>query len=247
MPLDTRRSQKIKHYNHQLLMRDQLPRTNGTRSDPARGERSWGIELFAAALLVGAVWIVYGPSLDAPFVNDDEISIVENESIRQLVPLWGDAEHAGSLTPPKELPTSGRPLVNLSFALNYRFGGLEPRGYRAVNILFHALNVLLLAVLVRRTLRLPYFGGRFGDSAGLIALAVALVWALHPLVTETVVYVTQRTELMVAFCYLATLYASLRFWESRAFRWLFLAVLACWAGMASKEVMVSAPLMVLLV
>ena len=102
---------------------------------------------------------------------------------------------------------------------------------------------------------------------------------MHPLVTETVVYVTQRTELMVAFFYLATLYCSLRYWtvlpllpeeghqsilplplgEGRGegalanqyyhrnrTTWLLLAVLGCLAGMASKEVMVSAPLMVLL-
>jgi tetratricopeptide (TPR) repeat protein len=221
-----------------------MPREIPSPQDPQ--SRHWPSELVAALLLVAAVWMVYGPALDAPFVHDDTNSIVENESIRHLLPLWGDAEHAGSLTPPKGLPTSARPLVNLSFAINYRFGGLEPRGYRAVNILLHALNALLIAALLRRAMRLPYFRGMFDDSAGLVAWAVALVWALHPLVTETVAYVTQRTELMVTLCYLVTFYASLRFWEGGAFRWLLLAVLACWAGMASKEVMASAPLMVLL-
>src|SRR5262249_20614235 len=75
-------------------------------------------------------------------------------------------------------------------------------------------------------------------------------WALHPLQTEAVIYVTQRTELMMGFCYLAVLYSSLRYWaaESSAAKttWIVLASLACLAGMASKEVMVSAPIVVLL-
>jgi len=202
--------------------------------------------MIAAALLIGAVWVVYGRSLNAPFICDDVPSIVENESIRQLWPLWGGAERPGALSPQGDLPTSGRPLVNWSFAVNYHFGALGPSGYHVVNIVLHTLNVLLLAALVWRALRLPYFGGQLDGVAGPLAFAVALLWALHPLVTETVAYVTQRTELMVSFFYLATLNASLRYWEARRIFWLVAAVVACWAGMATKEVMVSAPLMVLL-
>lgn len=199
----------------------------------------------AVALLVGAVWLVYGRSLDAPWVGDDLPSIVENDSIRRLWPLWGDAELPGPLAPERDLPTSGRPLVNASFALNYYFGKLEPRGYRAANICLHALNAILLGALVWHALRLPFFRGEFAGVAGLLAFASALVWAAHPLVTEAVAYATQRTELMVSFFYLGTLLASIRYWETAQLRWLVTAVVACWAGMASKEVMASAPLMVL--
>src|SRR5437867_3465394 len=78
----------------------------------------------------------------------------------------------------------------------------------------------------------------------------ALVWAVHPLDTEAVVYATQRTELLVALFYLTTLWAALRFWSAdstgtRTF-WLVAAALACVAAMASKEVAVSLPLVVLL-
>ncbi len=79
---------------------------------------------------------------------------------------------------------------------------------------------------------------------------MALLWALHPLQTETVVYVTQRTELMVGFFYLATLYSSLLYWNATASAgrktWLALAILSSLAGMACKEVMVTAPVVVLL-
>ncbi len=206
--------------------------------------------LVAIVLLAGAASVVYCSSLNSPFVFDDSGSVTDNPSIVRLWPLWGDAEHSGPLTPPADLPTSGRPLVNLSLAINYYFGELNPIGYHVFNLIVHVLSALLLMAIVWRTLRLDYFGGRFDRAAGSLALIVALLWTLHPLQTETVVYVTQRTELMVGFFYLATLYASFRYWAaaSSAGRkvWLALATTACLAGMACKEVMVTAPVIVLL-
>jgi protein O-mannosyl-transferase len=205
-----------------------------------------------AALLVLAlaVWAIYVRSLDAPWIFDDSISVLQNPSIRSVWPPVGDAEHPGPLRPPIENPMSARPLVNLSLAVNYHWGGLDPRGYRVVNVILHMANAMLLWAVAWRMLRLPYFTGRFDGSARWLALAVALVWAVHPLVTEAVVYVTQRTELMVAFCYLAAIYGSLRYWTARAATsrraWLAVATLAGLAGAASKEVMVSAPVVVLL-
>lgn len=220
-----------------------------------------------SVVLIVAIAALYGPALNAPFIFDDVISIVNNESIRSLWPWSGSDERPGPLKPAKDLPTAGRPLVNLSFAINYRLGGLNPVGYHALNVLIHIGSALLVWAIIQRSLRLPYFGDRFNTSARWLALAVALLWALHPLQTEAVIYATQRTELMMAFFYLATLYCSLRYWQlapaSAAFveirpkktsdgrhwrgaLWVVLATLACLAGMASKEVMVSAPLIMLL-
>src|SRR5439155_18703037 len=128
--------------------------------------------------------------------------------------------------------------------------GLQPVGYHVFNLGVHVLSAVVLASVVSRTLRLPYFGGVWDRAAWELSLAVALVWAVHPLDTEAVVYVTQRTELLVALFYLTTLWAALRFWSAsstgaRTF-WLVAAALACVAAMASKEVAVSLPLVVLL-
>src|SRR5262249_44382073 len=153
----------------------------------------------------------YLPAINVPFIFDDTIAIVQNDSINSLWPLIGLAK-PGPLNPPPEHPTSGRPLVNLSFAINYHFGGLNPFGYHGVNFVIHFLNAMLLWSITRRTLRLSYFGDRFARSADWLALAVAALWSLHPLQTEAVVYTTQRTELMMAFFYFATLYCSLRYW-----------------------------------
>jgi tetratricopeptide (TPR) repeat protein len=202
----------------------------------------------AAIILLVATGAVYYHALAVPFLFDDVVGIKGNESIYSLWPLIGSTNRPGPLNAVRDLPTSGRPLVNLSFALNYAVGDDNPVGYHAANVAIHFLTALLLWAIVRRVLRLPYFAGRFDSSVGWLALASALLWALHPLQTEAVVYTTQRTELMVAMFYLATLYCSLRYWGdgTRRTAWLALAVFASLAGMASKEVMVSAPLMVLL-
>jgi tetratricopeptide (TPR) repeat protein len=236
---------------------------NGSLRDATALPPAWAV----AVVLTASIVMVYYGSCRTPFIFDDEDTVEKNSSIRHVWPLVGNNERPGPLSPPPELPTTGRPLVNLTFATNYRVGELNPFGYHVVNMALHCLTALLVWAVVRRTLRLPYFAGRFEASAGWLAMAVALLWALHPLQTEAVVYVTQRTELMMAFFYLATFYCAERYWAELSLTsregkslaasevhsshrsgpvWLVLAVVACSAGMASKEVMVSAPLMVLL-
>jgi tetratricopeptide (TPR) repeat protein len=92
---------------------------------------------------------------------------------------------------------------------------------------------------VRRALSLPRVQPRIGGAAAELAFAIALLWAVHPLTTDAVTYITQRTESLMGFCYLLTLYASLR-------RWTLPAVIVCAIGMGVKESMVTAPLMVVL-
>ena len=207
--------------------------------------------LLAWGLLGTAVWVVYSRAVHAPFIFDDLFSVKKNSSIVNLWPLLGEEGEPGPLNPPNDdCPTAGRPLANLSLALNYHFGRLDPFGYHVFNIVVHLLSTVLLWAIVARSLRLEYFGGRFDRTADPLALLVALVWALHPLQTESVVYVTQRTESMMGLCYLATLYGGLRYWAATTpvgqYVWLALSSLACLLGMGCKEVMVSAPVMVLL-
>lgn len=210
------------------------------------------LAVLAGMLLIGAIGWVYGRVVSAPFVFDDSAGIVHNSSIRALWPLWS-AEQPTPLHPGPNLPTSARPLVNLTLALNYAVGRLDPRGYHLVNIALHLLAAVLLWGVVWRALLLvdetkPL--GRFANAAVWLGFVVALLWALHPLQTESVVYVTQRTELMMGVCYLGTLYACLRYWSAvepaRRATWLTLATLICLAGMFSKEMMASAPAVVLL-
>ncbi len=185
--------------------------------------------------------LAYWNSFSGPFVFDDVASVVENQQIRE----WWHV--GGLLTSERELPVAGRPVVNASFALNYALGGLNVWGYHAWNVSVHLLCALLVFALVRLTLEQPTLRDRFGPRASDLAFAVALLWALHPLNTEAVDYVTQRTETMMALFYLATLVASIRgVAEPSQRRWPIAAVALCAAGMACKESMVTAPVMVVL-
>jgi tetratricopeptide (TPR) repeat protein len=195
-----------------------------------------------AALIVLAGSLTYANALSGPFVLDDQDTIVLNEQIRQLSP-------SVVLFPAVELPVAGRPVVNVSFALNYAFGGLDVRGYHVVNVAIHIACALLLFGIVRRTLGLPALRERFAARSADLAVAAALIWMVHPLQTDAVDYVTQRTELMLGLFYLLTLYASIRSVRLPASAplalWPGLAVVSCVLGMASKESMVTAPFVIL--
>jgi len=201
-------------------------------------------------VLNAAVWLVYARTIDGPFVWDDDSTIEGNESIKTLWPLLNSSGEPSPLQPSAFTPVSARPLVNLSFALNYYFGGLNPPGYRVVNIGIHLLASLLLWALVYGTLQLDFFAGRFARVAGPLSFAAALVWALHPLNTESVVYLTQRTESMMGLFYFGTLYAALRYWTATRpasrFLWLITATASCLLGALSKEMIVSVPAVALL-
>jgi hypothetical protein len=183
---------------------------------------------------------VYANSLSGPFVMDDVLSIVENRQIREWWRL------SGLLFPERELPVAGRPVVNVSFALNYALHGLDVGGYHVWNIAVHLGCALALFGIVHRTLLQGDLAARFNGKAADLAFAVALLWALHPLNTEAVDYLTQRTETMMALFYLLTLYASIRSVGSASKGWPIVTVLSCALGMGSKESMVTAPLMVVL-
>jgi tetratricopeptide (TPR) repeat protein len=80
-----------------------------------------------------------------------------------------------------------------------------------------------------------------------LAFVIAAVWVAHPALTNSVTYLSQRTECLMGLCYLLTLYSFIRSADSpRSRAWLISSITACCAGMAAKEVMITAPLMVLL-
>ncbi|MBL9188128.1 MAG: tetratricopeptide repeat protein [Opitutaceae bacterium] len=198
--------------------------------------------IFAMLTIAIAVLLAHGGSLAVPFFFDDIEAVSNNPTIRSLARM-GDV-----LSPPADgTGVTGRPIVNLTLAVDYAFGGLNPRGYHATNLLLHTMAAWLLLGVTRRTLLLPALRVRFGSAASGIALAVALVWSVHPIQTESVACVIQRTELLAGVFLLLVLYAFVRAVEEpRNRRWPVLAVAASALGMASKEIMVAAPVLVLL-
>lgn len=197
--------------------------------------------LISAAVMVLVTCVAYMNSLHNPFFFDDDLTILKNPTIRSLLPL------SVVLSPPADgSPVQSRPLVNLSFALNYALGGTNTFGYHLVNVGIHLLAALTLMGIVRRTLAETEPCRPLAGSALWLSCAIATIWAVHPLATEAVTYMTQRTESMVGLFYFVTLYGVIRGAHTeRPTRWNALAVAASALGMASKEVMVTAPVVVL--
>jgi tetratricopeptide (TPR) repeat protein len=195
-------------------------------------------QVWLCLVLIGAAVIVaYSNSLGGAFIFDDRDEILNNPSIRTLAPPWA------SMFNPRNV---GRPLVGLSLAINYAIGGYNVWSYHLFNLLVHLIAGLTLFGVVRRTLTSPRLREPWSDKATGLALGVALLWIVHPLCTQAVSYTIQRAESMMGLFYLLTLYCAIRAGEGqRAALWSGASIASCFAGMLSKQVMITAPLVVL--
>jgi tetratricopeptide (TPR) repeat protein len=196
--------------------------------------------------LVVATVLAYVPALRAPFVVDDNWAI----------------DAAGHWQAEEGMPTAGRPVALATLAANYavnRALGVDQRpdpygpnkavSYRLFNLFVHlSVGALLFAVL-RRGMRERAIPEDWRAIADAVAGIVTALWLLHPIQSEVINYIVQRTEAQASLCYLAVLYASQRAWAgalSSRVRWYAVAVIACVLGMLSKEIVISAPLAVML-
>ncbi len=184
--------------------------------------------------LLAAGALLYASSLLHPFTFDDFD--------------WIRYDRVGALWPPAAAFGEGRrPILNLSLALNYAVGAREPIGYRLFNVCVHVLAALTLYGVMRRTLQSRPLRGRYAKTADALAFAAALIWLVHPLATQSVTYVIQRAESLMALLYLLTLYCVIRCAASaRRGAWILAAWACCTLGIGTKEVMVTAPLVALL-
>ena len=100
----------------------------------------------ACGVIVLAALAAYHNSFSGPFIFDDSGSITGNPTIRHLWPAWK------TLSPPSDQTVGGRPLLNLSLALNYALSGDAVWSYHALNLAIHIFSALALFGIVRRTL-----------------------------------------------------------------------------------------------
>lgn len=140
----------------------------------------------------------------------------------------------------------GNRLVTLSsFALNYHFSGLDVATYHITNIFIHACTALLLYYFINMLLSLGLAEKESCFDPGFFALCVTAIFALHPLQTESVSYIVQRSELLASLCYLGYLIMLFGFTTRKGN-----SALAFWlasliffiAGWGCKEIIITAPL-----
>lgn len=189
-----------------------------------------------AAALVAAALAAYHGSFGCAFHFDDVQFLVENPDVRSL---W----------PPAYLVKSLRPFAFASFAASHAVSGYEVWAWHAMNLAVHAASALVLFGFARRAFALPRVG--LGERAALgSAFAIALLWTVHPLNTQAVVYVIQRAESMAALACLAALYALARTASADGARarraWSAATVAAAWFGLGCKESAALVPLVLYL-
>ena len=227
-------------------MNPRTPQTRNRTADPTTnsspGFRNRYASLMAACLIVAAGAAAYSNSFFGPFIFDDLSSIPLNPTIRQLTSL------SQVFSPPRDGETvSGRPILNLSLAISHATGGDQPWDYHAGNLLIHLVNGLLLWAILRQTFQSSALKPQWGDTGNTLAWIVAMLWIVHPLQTESVTYMAQRAESLASLFYLLTLYGTIRGSQAgRPIFWHALAVTSCGLGVATKEIVVTAPVVVLL-
>ncbi|HEX5069703.1 MAG TPA: tetratricopeptide repeat protein [Vicinamibacterales bacterium] len=191
-----------------------------------------------AVVLILLAIAAYSNSFSGVLIGDDDAGIANNQSIRSL---------STALAPPADTTVAGRPVANLTFAINYAIAGgtSDLSSYHFINLAIHVLAGLLLFGVARRTLTSPALNDRFGGASAPLALVIAAIWIVHPLNTQAVTFLVQRVESLMGLFYLATLYCAIRAAESDLGdrKWIAAAIAACALGMATKETMVGAPIL----
>lgn len=158
-------------------------------------EPSSAPKLVQVALVAAAAALPYLHTFDVPFTLDDEPCIVRNPAVRRLAPGAPEGPVASLCAPPT------RALGELTLAVNYRLGGLDPAGYHAVNLAVHVGSALLVLALATLLLRTPGFRAS-GDGGPLLPVLAALLFAVHPIQTQAVTYVVQRYASLATMLYL---------------------------------------------
>ncbi len=200
--------------------------------------RSWA----SGWLIIGLALLAYANSFRVPFLFDDVPSIAENAAIYPA-PHWPDAL---GLDLPGGLTVSGRPGLNLSFALNTTLAGPGIVGFHVFNLLIHLGTGTLIWLVLGRALRRPPLPGWTREAAPWLATITSAWWLLHPLQTEAVTYIVQRAESLAALSIMAALFAFDRGLAATgrvATRWFVAAALINALGMTTKEVVAVAPLL----
>ena len=202
--------------------------------------------IFFLAMLTLLGLVAYLNSLPNGFHFDDYPTIVENGAIRslKLIPAYFVDTTTWTLSPLRDW----RPVVLVTFALNYRMGGIDPVIFRLTNLVLHIATSLFLFLILKDILSRP--AARLAPAsprtATGLALSAALLFLVHTANSEVVNYIFARSTLLATFFYAGAFYCYLRgpFSEGRAHSrlWHIGGLSAFALGLASKATIISLPL-----
>ncbi len=188
--------------------------------------------------------VIYSNSFNASFHFDDQHSIIEYETIHRF-----DLKNI--------LLSSPRPVLDITFAMNYYFGKLDVFGYHLVNLLLHAANGIMLYFILLMTINPVKSTNRMGSGNKInfkVPLYAALIFTAHPVQTESVTYIVSRSSVLATFFYLLSLLFFIRAFPpsgnrqagGRSLLYLAGAFLSSCLGMGTKQIAATLPLMLLM-
>ncbi|NJD55537.1 MAG: tetratricopeptide repeat protein [Nitrospirae bacterium] len=185
--------------------------------------------------------LIYSRVFFGPFLFDDRSGIIENETVKSLSRSIANI-------------SDRRYIGNLTFSFNYYFSGQRVFGYHLVNILVHICNAVLTYLLVRLLCAVPGIA-RDERSTSFLALSAAFLFVAHPLHTQSVAYVSQRVTALATLFYLSSVICYLKARaldrgpspgvSAQQIVFYALAVLAALAGLKTKEIVATLPLMII--
>jgi len=200
------------------------------RGTPFAGDpKSFFLPVLLGIVVLAAV-LVYLNSLQGGFVFDDIHLIAENRVIKSFRNI------------PQILGFTGgeplqRPVRHLSYMIDYQFTGLNPIGYHISNILFHVLTCLLVFFLARRLI---------GRERIFPAFVAALIFAVHPVHTDAVSYISGRRDILSTLFFILGFILFIKYRTQGKFGFLLFAYLMYIIACFSKEMAITLPVVFIL-
>lgn len=185
-------------------------------------------------IVIAAVAIlIFARSLPYAFVYDDENQILENTWIRDWSQVMNFfSTHVWAFARTQTISNYYRPLHMVTYAVAYSIGGLKPHVFHLINILFHALCSITVALIGFRLSRNRYVGA-----------AAGLLFALHPIHAESVTWISGITDPLCAAFYFPALYFYLKDSQEDGNRTALILSLGCFLGaLFSKEMAFTLPI-----
>jgi len=194
--------------------------------------------LFVCLGLAVAIGGAYYNALGNGFVFDDYLLVVDKPLIRTSQSLWTLLSNPLSL--------EYRPLRTFSYILDYRLGGMQPWVFHASNVVYHWITACFVFLIALRLTNVPRLENTHWRWRA--AVFIALLWALHPVQTDTVTYIAGRRDVLGGLCLFSGFWAYLQFRTSQSsalwrYGWLLFSCLAYGLGILSKESVLVLPLL----
>jgi Tfp pilus assembly protein PilF len=190
---------------------------------------------------------IYSNSFYGEWHFDDFANIVENPYIQIKSFSWPEIKHCVFGIFQDRLL---RPLSYFSFALNYKFGGMDVFGFHVVNFIIHYLSAVFLFLFIYNTLKLPLLREKYSLIAYPVALLSTFFWAINPVWVTSITYVVQRMASMAGLFYIMSMYFYLKGRTAQNLTFttslFILSLIAGFAAVLTKENTVMLPVSILL-